>query len=102
MPEISFETSRVEDAVIHKIVDRYIDKFPRSDYRMSLEMDLAAVHCNGCELDFKKLLEFDDFNFVHDIDGIMRNLDRDDDSPTGGQLLHCFLPRCALPQRREA
>ena len=54
------------------------------------EMDVAAVHCNGCPLDLPKLLEFDDFNFAHDIIGIRRHLDRET-----GELKNHFLPRCA-------
>lgn len=59
-------------------------------------MDLSATHANGCSLDLDKLLGFDRFNFTHDVLGIARHLDRDDNSPTGGKLLNHFRPRCAL------
>ncbi len=51
-------------------------------------MDLNATHLNGCPLDLQKLLEFDDFNFAHDIRGIARHLQR-----SSGVLMNCFSPR---------
>lgn len=56
----------------------------------SLEMDLTATNANGCPLNFDALLTFDDFNFSHDIEGIMKHLDR-----RTGELQNYFLPRCA-------
>lgn len=56
-------------------------------------MDLEACHCNGCPLDIEKLEKADDFNFTHDVFGIVGHLDR-----RTGQLTRCFLPRCARPQ----
>jgi hypothetical protein len=41
-------------------------------------------------LDFEKLFGFPDFDFAHDIYGIMNRVDR-----TTGKLTDCFLPRCA-------
>ncbi len=58
--------------------------------KMSLEMDLIAVHCNDVQLDWEKLLSFDDGSFGHDVFGIRRYIDRDT-----GKLTDCFLPRCA-------
>lgn len=60
---------------------------------LSLEMDLSATHANGCPIDFGKLLAFDDFNFIHDVSGIMNKIDR-----TSGKLTDCFLPRSARNQ----
>lgn len=64
---------------------------PPSD-RMSLEMDLAAVHVHT-PLNFGKLLSFPDFDFTHDVFGIAINIDRET-----GELRNHFLPRCARPQ----
>ena len=61
---------------------------------VAVEMDVIAVNANGCPLDLQKLLDADDFNFAHDVDGIYWHLDRNT-----GKLKDCFLPRCA---RREA
>lgn len=44
-------------------------------------------------LDLERLAGFPDFDFAHDVYGIMRHMDR-----TTGKLGGCFLPRCA---RRE-
>lgn len=61
---------------------------------MDVEMDVNATHTNGCPLRLADLLKADDFNFLHDVFGIRRHLDRDT-----GELRNCFLPRCARPQR---
>lgn len=58
--------------------------------RIDLSMDLDATHSNGCPLDFDKLLKAKDFDFYHDIYGIIKNLDR-----STGELQNCFLPRCS-------
>lgn len=60
--------------------------------RMSLDMDLAATHAH-CPLRLQELLDADDFNFSHDIFGIMRHIDR-----STGLLGDCFLPRFAAHQ----
>lgn len=57
-----------------------------------LQMDIIATHQNGTPLDFQKLFNFDAFNFIHDILGIQRELNR----RTG--KLEYFLPRCAVPE----
>lgn len=66
---------------------------PALEARMGLMMDLmAADGMNGnpaLRLD-KLLHEFDDSNFIHDVAGIYRNLNR-----SSGKLENCFLPRCA-------
>jgi hypothetical protein len=56
----------------------------------TLSMSLTAAHCNGCPIDFARLLDADDFNFTHDVVGIDRNCCR-----KTGQLLNFFLPRFA-------
>lgn len=55
-------------------------------------MDLNAVHCNACPLRLQELLAADNGNFIHDVFGIRRHLDR-----TTGQLRDCFVPRFADP-----
>ncbi len=57
-------------------------------------MDLAAV-MHHTKLDLAFLLDFPDESFFHDVMGIAHHLDRDDNSPTGGQLLGGFAPRCS-------
>jgi hypothetical protein len=54
---------------------------------VSLEMDITACHINN-PLDLKGLLGAKDFDFYHDINGIMACLDRNT-----GRLTNCFVPR---------
>ncbi len=56
----------------------------------SLQMDIIATHINGCKLKLKELLAADTGNFLHDVCGIIRHLDR-----TTGKLIDCFVPRYA-------
>ena len=53
-------------------------------------MDFTATHANGTPLRLDDLLNFDDFDFLHDMVGIRRHLNRET-----GQLDGCFVPRCA-------
>lgn len=66
---------------------------PAANNRISMIMDImAADGQNGnpvLRLD-KLLHEFDDLNFLHDVAGIYRHIDRAD-----GKIKCCFLPRCA-------
>lgn len=98
---VEFNCTRAERDLIDKAVKRYrkslLSVGERPDTKMNLLMDVEATHCNGCPLDLARLVEFNDMNLCHDIDGINRHIDR-----TTGALLHHFLPRCALPQRDEA
>lgn len=63
--------------------------------RLTTEMDITAVHCNCGGLRLKELLEAPKADFIHDIAGITRHLDRDKIKLTG-----CFLPRFAKPERK--
>lgn len=65
--------------------------------RMDWLMDFAAVN-HSCPMDWGRMADAADGDFVHDAFGIRRHLDRDSTSPTAGQLLDCFLPRFALPE----
>lgn len=58
---------------------------------MSCEMDLCAVHENSVKLDFAKLLAADEFNFRHDVYGIINHMNR-----KTARLENCFLPRCSV------
>lgn len=91
---IKFEdVTKEEMLLVNQIVSRAGERDANLD-RLSLNMDLTATHVSGCPLDFAKLLEADDFNFWHDIAGIMARIDRET-----GKLTMCFLPRCS---RQEA
>jgi len=87
---INWEKLNKDDMeLITKISDRAIKLFPQLN-KLNLHMDISATHVSGCELDLDKLLDFDDFNFAHDVAGIVGHLDR-----KTGQLKDCFLPRCS-------
>lgn len=85
----NFQTTKAEALVIMDIVRR-AEKMGLCKDRLSMDMDITAVHCNGRRLDLKKLLNFPDFDFAHDICGIQRHINR-----TNGKLLDYFLPRCS-------
>ncbi|MCH4025034.1 MAG: hypothetical protein LKH76_08665 [Acetobacter fabarum] len=60
------------------------------DVMLDIQMDLNAVHSNGCPMDFARLENADDFNLLHDVAGIARHLDR-----STGKLTDMFRPRFA-------
>lgn len=64
----------------------------RSVDRMSLTMDLSAVHAK-VPLRLAELANADNGNFGHDVAGIIGHLNRQT-----GELDDCFLPRFAAPQ----
>lgn len=93
-----FTTTPQEFDLIEQVCARYATLalehgFKPYDDHMSRVMDLSAVHSNGNPMDFEKLLAAPEFDFMHDIDGIMRHLDRNT-----GTLQDFFSPRCSLPE----
>lgn len=88
---ISFEVNKNEARCIVKIIQRTMRLMSGTTIdRVGLTMDLIACHANGCYLKLREFLEADDFNFLHDVVGIHRHLDR-----KTGQLDDCFVPRFA-------
>lgn len=89
---LNWTTTKAERELISRVVERgHKLKLTRDNYDpMTLRMDVTAVHLNCMKLDFDKLLAFPDFDFVHDIFGIARHIDREN-----AQLRDCFVPRCA-------
>ena len=63
--------------------------------RTTLLMDLmAADGVNGnAHIDWQKMLDAPATDFVHDVSGIQRHINR-----ATGVLEDCFLPRCAAPE----
>lgn len=63
---------------------------------LCMDLDFAEIAFN---LDFDKLLAFDDFNFVHDIIGIQNSINREKSTyatkPPNAVFDNCFVPRCA-------
>lgn len=88
MEQVQFaRMNKSENAHHNAVVDR-AKKLLHLDV-LSLRMDLSAVHFHT-PLNFRALATFDDFNFTHDIMGIVNHIDR-----ATGELRDCFLPRCA-------
>jgi hypothetical protein len=90
MAAVNFTVSGEEADLIAQIVDRFDAVAPGETDPLSLSMDIAAVHANGCPLKLADLLASNDFDFAHDIFGIQKHLCRET-----GTLQHCFLPRFA-------
>ena len=88
---IKFGLPRADFEVVEKIVDRIMGINMIHGYerdRLSVTMDVKAVHLNGNPLRFQELLEAEDVHFYHDVFGIQKYLDRDT-----GKLTHGFTPR---------
>jgi len=89
--QISFKVTTDEARLIGKIVSRACAMIAVED-QTSLIMDITTCHANGCKLDLQKFLAFPSFDFLHDVCGIIRHINR-----RTGKLLHCFDPRCSMP-----
>lgn len=89
------------DATKHemKLIKAISKRVQEMDYIYSLEhdveyplmeamMDINACHSNGNPLRLKDLLEADNFNFMHDVFGIRRHINRET-----GELENLFSPR---------
>lgn len=90
---VSFEVTVQESKLIEAIVGRAVtiaEKHGNQIDRLSLKMDISATHANGCPLKLAELLKADDFNFLHDVFGIQRHINR-----KTGKLGDCFRPRYA-------
>jgi hypothetical protein len=94
--QVSFDVTKFERGLIEQIVARaqgegYVrgKAAPGHWYDgNTATMDLTACHANGCRLDLERLLNADGFNFIHDIGGIAKHMNRDT-----GQLDGHFRPR---------
>jgi hypothetical protein len=67
--------TQLEFDVIERIVDRATYLFPDRQPE-DVQMDIVATILGGCRLRLEDLVNADDFNFIHDIVGIERHLDR--------------------------
>lgn len=77
-----------DSTVINDIAVRALLRHDLQVKKMDLTMDLEAAHIAE-PLDLVKLLNFRDGDFLHDVVGIINNIDR-----TTGALGNCFSPRC--------
>jgi hypothetical protein len=92
---ITWTTSKEDTELMLAIVKRAESMGLVKD-RMTVLMDITACHANGTPLRLADLLKAADFDFIHDITGITRYIDRE-----SGQLTDCFLPRYAAPQQEN-
>lgn len=89
-PMVSFRIAESEKPVVDGIVQRACSIWPEAD-PLEVRMDITACHANGNPLRLGALLNADDFNFIHDVAGISRHLNRDT-----GQLMNYFSPRFSV------
>lgn len=92
---INWNVSKEDALTIGEIVARARAYWPDVD-ALELNMDITAVHANGCPLKLRKLAGAPKFDFAHDVCGIQRHINR-----STAQLENCFLPRYAMPERNE-
>lgn len=93
MSKIQFQAKDADRVLLDRIIKRahhYAAFSETFEAEIDTAMCITACHLNGCRLDLAKLLEADEFNFLHDVGGIVRHIDRET-----GKLRHHFLPRCA-------
>jgi hypothetical protein len=90
-----FKTTKEDYELISKIVDRCM-KEEETDFIwkdvQTASMDLECAF-NDVNLDLDKLLKSSHQDFLHDIHGVVFNLDRNT-----GKIKNCFLPRCTAAQ----
>lgn len=91
---LNWQASLAEYELIAEIVERASEEklILGNGTFASMNMDITAVHLNGCPLWLKQLRDFPIADFAHDIIGIQRHLNRQT-----GKLENCFLPRSASP-----
>ena len=90
---VSFEATAEDKNLARLIARRAVSIWGNAPAEVLVQMDVIAVHANGCPLRLEALLGADDFNFLHDITGIDRHLNRET-----GKLEGFFLSRFAQPE----
>jgi len=85
---INLNTTKKEMQLIVKIAQRAFSMDMGYEDFQALNMDIAACHLNGNPLKLEELLNADDFNFAHDVNGINRHMNRET-----GKLTNSFSPR---------
>lgn len=91
------DMSRHDLDLAHAIANRWVEfcqarGLPRESVSIiETAMDLITVHLNGCRLELFQLLMSDTSDFVHDLAGISKFLDR-----RNGHLMNEFRPCFAV------
>ncbi|TNC14949.1 hypothetical protein FF100_05075 [Methylobacterium terricola] len=96
---VNFKATAKDRAIISRIADRAeADGLISGEvHRLLTEIDLVAVHQNGCSLRLADLLEADDEAFSADVMGILTNVDR-----RTGKLMTGFVPRFSVLAMADA
>lgn len=89
-PLKKFPITPLEFELIDQIVDRAHYLFPDREEN-DIRMDIQAVILGGCRLRLYDLVYSENIDFIHDIVGIEKHLNRQ-----SFQLENCFRPRYAL------
>lgn len=86
------ELTKENAEIAAKIARRAVEINPEID-QLTIQMDISAASIQN-DFDFERLLEFDEFNFMHDVIGINKHLNRDT-----GEITQGFLPRCGKREK---
>lgn len=90
---VNWDCNKKDRRVIAEIVKRAAKIYKEAKVKrdpVDIDMDVTACHVNGNPLDLPKLLAAPEFDFMHDIGGIAKHIDRET-----GELKDHFLPRCS-------
>ena len=86
-----FDVSKEDAILINKICERGFVKLKQDGLygdRLSMIMDISAVHANCHSLRLQELLSASEFDFYHDLTGVVLHLNRETCKLENG-----FLPR---------
>ena len=87
------ELTPAQNTLLELITDRYkrLCVTALADAAPDSELRLAFLICHkSIPLEFARLQDFDDMNFMHDVLGILRHTNTE-----SGEVEDCFVPRCA-------
>lgn len=95
---VNFNATPEDRKLAYAIAKRTVEWIAGADAEieyplLTAEMDIIATHLNGCPLKLQELLDADDDNFLHDVFGIRRHINRET-----GALEDFFDPRYSKPQ----
>lgn len=91
-------TSKADRARIEKVAHRAVAAGANAEVHVnwfSVFLAVSMVHART-PLALQELLEADDFNFNHDVFGILRHIDGH-----SGELRDCFVPRFSASNRKD-
>ncbi|WP_320174925.1 hypothetical protein [Maridesulfovibrio sp.] len=98
MLNINWHIDKETDVLVDKIIVRAFSLFEKNNMAiattaapMDLRLDMIATHNSACPLDLSSLLTAEDDDFLHEIKGIMFNLDR-----RTGRFKNGFMPYFAV------